>query len=281
MLGASPESLWPLVSDTNRFNYDTGLARVEPIRSAENGDGGPGRRLLRKVGTSVPIAWEEEPFDWVEPERYAIHRRYFEGPFKEIWIGLTMTAAAVGGTHLVYEMRAQPKGLLGYAAIAWSLGHRGGKSFDRVMRAYDRLAQAGSLSWDVPSSVKLAEGGAERLARAREALTSSGVGPDIVERLLQVVASADDIAVSRLRPYALADHWGVPRRRVLEACLYATRAGLLDLQWEVLCPFCRVAKQRDETLGELASTVHCETCNIDFSVQFDRSVELTFVRTRP
>src|SRR5262249_6854750 len=58
--------------------------------------------------------------------------------------------------------------------------------------------------------------------------------------------------------------------------LVATRRGLLEFQWDVLCPLCRNAKLVSPTLGGLRRAVHCETCNIDFDVNFEQSVELTF-----
>jgi hypothetical protein len=80
--------------------------------------------------------------------------------------------------------------------------------------------------------------------------------------------------VARLRAFELADLWGFDRRAVLETFLHATRAGLLELQWDLLCPLCRGAKETADTLGDVQQSVHCEACNIDFRVNFDRSVEL-------
>ena len=83
--------------------------------------------------------------------------------------------------------------------------------------------------------------------------------------------------LAHLRPYALADQWGVPRRDVLELSLLATRVGLLDFQWEVLCPMCRGASDRVHNhLSEMATNVHCATCNIDFKADTEHSIELTF-----
>jgi class 3 adenylate cyclase len=90
------------------------------------------------------------------------------------------------------------------------------------------------------------------------------------------VGTADDFLVARMRPYQLADKWDLPRRAMLETCLLATRLGMLDLQWELLCPLCRGPGETGSSLSEISSQVHCETCRIDFTVNFDRFVELTF-----
>jgi adenylate cyclase len=63
---------------------------------------------------------------------------------------------------------------------------------------------------------------------------------------------------------------------VLRLFLYATRAGLLDLEWDVLCPNCRGPSVRVPTLSDLAQDAHCTSCNIRYDVNFDESVELRF-----
>src|SRR5947208_2055149 len=78
----------------------------------------------------------------------------------------------------------------------------------------------------------------QRLALGVERLRQFGIRPALVERLAAHLATADDPDVLRMRPFALADRWGEPRLDVLRMFLYATRSGLLDLEWDVLCPNC-------------------------------------------
>lgn len=98
----------------------------------------------------------------------------------------------------------------------------------------------------------------------------------MVAHLCDTVERGDGLLVTHLRRYTLADAWGAPRRQVLDVCLHATRAGLLDLQWKLLCPLCRGAKASSTTLSGIQEQVHCDTCNLDYTAHFGRSVELTF-----
>ncbi len=63
---------------------------------------------------------------------------------------------------------------------------------------------------------------------------------------------------------------------MLELCLRATRAGLLDLHWDLLCPRCRGPQETAPRLADVDPDVHCDGCGIDFRADFDRSVELAF-----
>src|SRR5688572_20735277 len=79
-LRATAEQLWPLASDTNRFNRDVGL----PTVSVGGADGvSPGvnarqRVRLRRLG--MRVEWDEEPFEWLRPQRFSVVRRYRSGP---------------------------------------------------------------------------------------------------------------------------------------------------------------------------------------------------------
>ncbi len=65
-LRADPWALWPLVSDTNRFNRDAGLPDVAR-RDVEPEPGRASRRRLRPSKFGVGVEWDEEPFEWVAP----------------------------------------------------------------------------------------------------------------------------------------------------------------------------------------------------------------------
>src|SRR5437667_12683815 len=78
-LESSPEQLWPLVADTNRFNRDTGVPAVESVLSESKGLRNA-RRRLRLSTLGIPIEWEEQPFEWVRPRRFGDVRRYSKAP---------------------------------------------------------------------------------------------------------------------------------------------------------------------------------------------------------
>src|SRR5581483_10101817 len=59
--------------------------------------------------------------------------------------------------------------------------------------------------------------------------------------------------------------------------LHATRCGLLDLSWEILCPNCRSSRAPlTKSLQQFKHTAHCDVCQIQFDGDFDKSVELKF-----
>ena len=100
------------------------------------------------------------------------------------------------------------------------------------------------------------------------------------ERLADFLEHGDDFAVARIRAYKLADDWHEPRRLVLEVCLRATRIGLLDFQWDLLCPLCRGPQESGVSLKDIKTDVHCDTLQDRFHRQL-RSVRGIDVSTEP
>lgn len=278
---APPEALWPLVSNTDRFNRDCGYppVTVRPSTSAH--------RRLRATVMGIVIEWEEHAFEWQEPWRYAVDRTYFSGPVSRMLMRCELAPGPNGGTTLTYEMRLTPANLLGRLALPLSIGRRARVTTEQVFRRYDQFAQQGLRMSALAQKPSLAAGAADRLAVAQQALVTDRRQPaDLVTRLTEFVSTADDLSSQRMRPYALADLWRADRRDTLKLFLHATRAGLLDFHWDVLCPHCRGSKATATSLDLLTTQVHCDTCHIDFSANFDQSVELTFtpnaaIRTVP
>lgn len=269
-LKASPEELWPLVADTNRFNADAGVPEVEALGMSGNA------RRLRLTKFGIPVEWEEQPFEWIRPYRFGVVRRYTKGPVSEMRVEAELLERPEGGTKLIYQVWAQPRNLLGRAAIPVQVGVLSKRNFGEIFHRYDEQLKDGKPLLYQPTPAKFAQGGAARLRVLSERLISQGASAEIVKRLADLIEQADDLTLARIRSHALADYWGSPRRDVLEVCLWATRVGLLDLQWEMICPHCRGSAQTSRSLTGIQSEVYCDTCDVDFTINFDRAVELTF-----
>ncbi|MGB8646047.1 MAG: DUF5939 domain-containing protein [Anaerolineae bacterium] len=271
---SSRDKIWRLLADTNRYNRDVGLPSVEEDVKVSSALANMRRRLQARFLGVLEMDWEEEPFEWVRPERYGITRRYAKGPMTELRVLVNFEPIPNGGTHLVYETWAKPRGLIGLFGIPFQLGFLQPRIIDRVVRRYDALPMEQIVA---DSRNHLAPGGHARLATLSQSLIQQGgAAPEQVQRLAHIIEHDDDITLARLRPYALADEWGAPRREVLELCLRATRVGMLNLEWDLLCPMCRGTKSSADTLGDLAMHGHCEICHVDFEANFERLVEITF-----
>ncbi len=275
-LASSPEALWPFVSDTNRFNRDTGLPSIR-LLGIQDG--------VRRIRFRFPlpfIEWEEEPFEWTYPYVLGIDRRYRGGPMLEMRVQISLEplpapegSSTGGGTRLTYQTWARPRNPIGTLGIFIVIGLFSKARFESVFRTYDRIAsQDGSIS-ENKAWHRLGLAGRARFKSLSAALIKD-TDPALVGRLEEFLDHADDLSLQHIRPYALADRWRVPRRSVLEMFLRSTRAGILDMFWALLCPSCRGTAETGAHLSAVHSASHCSTCNIDFTVNFDHTVEVVF-----
>src|SRR5262249_33635754 len=104
----------------------------------------------------------------------------------------------------------------------------------------------------------------------------AGVNPEVATCLLEHIRCAQEPDLAKMRAFTMAREWKLDRLEGLTSFLRATRAGILTMSWDLLCPGCRGSQFRAARLAAVKTGSHCDYCNIDFSVEFDRSVEVTF-----
>lgn len=278
-LDGTPESLWPFIADTDRFGVDTWLPTLHRLLWPENDKRTVRNRrhMLKLYRLGVPVEWEEEPFEWVRPYRFGVLRRYRRGPLKEMRVLTELTSIGENRSRLVYEVWARPHMLLGLVAIPGQIGILSGLAFARAFKMYSKTVNhGGKMLADLPPRKVLLPGMEGRIESVHKKLTSAGVAEPYAQHIAETVLQFDDFNVSKLQPYSLAEKWNKPRKATLEACLLATRAGVLDLRWDVICPSCRGAKASSNHLSDVKMDMHCDSCRLDFKADFDRLIEITF-----
>ena len=267
---STPEAIWPFASDTNRFNRDTGQPEVEMLSNVM------GTKKMRMKLPVIRVEWEEEPFEWTYPYSFGIVRLYSKGPIDEMRVQVNFDPLPGGGTHVWYQTWMTTGNILAQLGIPFAIGIVAKNRFERVIRLYDRIAKKGGLLFTPTRQHGLTSRGRARLRSQSEAVILQGSERSLVEHLEEFLDQADELSLQRIRPYTLADSWGANRRAVLEMCLRATRAGILDMSWDLLCPSCRGTTEGHTNLGEVHGHSHCKTCQIDFTVNFDHNIEVVF-----
>lgn len=273
----APASLvWEVLGHTDRLNRASGLPSVE-VSSFE--DENIGRPVQARLYGLLPLSWVEYPFEWVKGSNYCVQRDYTKGPLARFRGGVEVEP---NGTGCRVRMFAEltPRNLLGKLAIPLV-----GRDTMRKAKAYcdGALAQLTSaqLGRPVPPGARPSgrageanEAALRQCARRLEQVASLDRG--IVGRLLRHLDEAGDDDVLRMQPYALAARWRTDPYETLRVFLHATRLGLLSLQWQLMCPNCRVPKGESETLSGVDKQFHCDTCGINYDANLDRYMELRF-----
>ncbi|HTD36946.1 MAG TPA: DUF5939 domain-containing protein [Candidatus Limnocylindrales bacterium] len=274
----APEALWRQVSNTDAVNRDAGLPAVRYTFEDRPG-GAPATVAHARLGP-LAVEWEEPPFIWESPYRVAVERRFRGSPFARFLSDVRVVPDG-SGSRLEHTVELDARGSLGelLAPLVLARGRAGAaRAYERAAkRAREEGVPAAPSAGGVPEVADGSIAGVAKFVDALEVLRPhTEHEPRIAARLASLVEHGDDAAVARMRPYALADGWQLPRDRVLAAMLAATRGGLLDLSWTLICPSCRGQKNRFATLAAVSGKAHCEQCGITYGAEFDRNVEVTF-----
>ncbi len=264
-------TLWDLLSNTQRVNQTLGLpsAVFTPMADGSGMD-------ARATFMGMRFQWIERPFEWVLHRWYRVQRD-FEGPLHQAIISVAFEEAVPHQTDVTITVEVEPTNPVGQIMARTVLGRNTLQQYRTMIQEWERkYQQQEALAFPILRLPDVNEEMLDKVATALRRDSRLNAPAPMVERLVTHLRTAPDDEVVRMRPLALADVWGFDRMEVVRLFLYATRKGMVDLHWEVLCPNCRVSKASYEKLSDLEGKAHCETCQITFDATFDQYVELRF-----
>lgn len=267
----APDDLWPFIADSSRMNRALGVSQM---KFEERG----GVRWGTSKPGGVRHEWIEVPWNWVAGEWITSVRLYERGFSKVVYAVFRLVPRRIGdreGTRLHVYFGAVPRGFVG--SIALRLGFPGLENtyrelLPKIAAEIDGGRPGAALS--LPGSLT-AEAEA-RLVTIRDGLYELDLDRGCIDRLLEWIRTGDEHDLYRIQMRERARAWSVDEDALLRVCLHATRAGLLDLSWDVVCPHCRGVTAATAKLGVLPAHGACEVCAIDFGTEAAEAVEITF-----
>jgi class 3 adenylate cyclase len=277
--------VWAVISDTNRVDRAMGLV---PPRYEWHREGQKNLRLAKASELGIALEWIEPPYQWAEGQFVRGLRRYRRGPVEEAGFVVSLRDVPEGTEVTACVTLQAPWYIRLIQRFKLASGLR---RYFRGLEAVFAKGAEGDSSLDEPAVAKAKKvlsqgyvpetGGPrakvnEQQLELRANRLQGTVAPDALAHLLRWLREQPDDDVSSMRPFELATLWGLDRREVLRMFLRATEAGLVDLQWQINCPVCRVGAKVVSHLDEVGQSSHCGACEIDYGVDFGKHVEATF-----
>jgi adenylate cyclase len=264
--------LWPVLGRTDWLNRAVGLPPVsyETRPLPEGGAAVFGRARI----AGVELRWREWPFEWREPDHYIVRRDYETGPLRVAILGVDLLETP-NGTRLRVHATLTPRNAIGRLLIRSVMVPQANRAFETVVEHLRKnlIKRERPLLPKLPVSPVVESVLAERLSRLR----TVGADSYALARLEAFLRQGADVEMTHIRPRALAREWKMDDWDLLRLLLVATRNGLFQFRWEVLCPNCRSSRSAPAaTLSGLKREAHCDVCDIRFDGEFDQSVELKF-----
>jgi len=265
----TPEALWPLLADLSRMNRALGLPQMAFVERE-------GVRWGSARYTGVKHEWQEVPWNWVSGRWYELVRLYRKGSMRALH-GVYELQPTAAGTRVSIYYGVVPRSRIFDLGLKLSFGSMG-RAYRRLLPqiAEDMKRAPASPECLRPPAPTLEQEVANRLATLSQTLTEQGLDKDLVKRLVDWIGTATDDEIERIRVRERARSWSIDEDELLRVFLHATRAGMLDLSWDVVCPHCRGVREATGQLGELPSSGQCDACGISFGTDSPDAVEITF-----
>ncbi len=101
--------------------------------------------------------------------------------------------------------------------------------------------------------------------------------PDVVDAIKDLVENGEDRALNRVNLLDFSRSTGLDEEKVVSGFLHASRLGMFDLGWNVLCPGCGGVLDAHATLKSLRhDDYNCALCAAGYEASVDDQVEVAF-----
>ncbi len=112
---------------------------------------------------------------------------------------------------------------------------------------------------------------------AQISVLKQSADPAVAEAIGQLVRDGDDAALNRINALEFSERTALDEEKVISGFLHASRLGLFDLSWNVLCPGCSGVLGAHDTLKSLKpDDYHCGLCACGYQPSVDEQVEVAF-----
>jgi class 3 adenylate cyclase len=101
--------------------------------------------------------------------------------------------------------------------------------------------------------------------------------PVVADAIAGLIDQGEDHELNRINVLDFSKQHGLDEERVISGFLHASRLGLFDLTWNVLCPGCGGVLDAHSTLKSLRhEDYHCGLCACGYQASVDEQVEVAF-----
>src|SRR6185312_4830656 len=101
--------------------------------------------------------------------------------------------------------------------------------------------------------------------------------PSVAAAIQDLIEKGQDSELNRINALDFSTRTGLDEERVISGFLHASRLGLFDLTWNVLCPGCGGVLDAHSTLKSLRpDDYHCGLCACGYEASVDEQVEVAF-----
>lgn len=100
--------------------------------------------------------------------------------------------------------------------------------------------------------------------------------PRVISKFETLIRSGDDLSLYRINPLTFARDRGIAEADSIDLFLHATRNGLFEMSWDVVCPQSGMVLDSFGALRTLKTHYVCGLCDVSGDTDLDDFIEVTF-----
>jgi class 3 adenylate cyclase len=113
--------------------------------------------------------------------------------------------------------------------------------------------------------------------QAQVSVLKQTADPAVADAIARLIDQGEDHELNRINVLDFSKQHSLDEERVISGFLHASRLGLFDLTWNVLCPGCGGVLDAHSTLKSLRhEDYHCGLCACGYEASVDEQVEVAF-----
>jgi class 3 adenylate cyclase len=100
--------------------------------------------------------------------------------------------------------------------------------------------------------------------------------PRVISKFEALIRSGEDLSLYRVNPLAFARDRSIAESESIDLFLHATRHGLFEMNWDVICPQSGMVLDSFGALRTLKTHYACGLCDVTGDTDLDDFIEVTF-----
>lgn len=263
------DRLWAVISDTSRMNKAMGLPAWEEAELN-------GSRVVRTKVLGQQQEWVEAPWTWIIHQEIRQERTYKKGLMhSQTGTFRILSEKTSDGAHQV-EISFN---WYGNIFLKFILGPLSAQFLQKQMTAYVHkqekiyFANAQAKNTLLTPLRPLNPVDEQLISRIFYETKSDSQN---LKTIVKTLVASDSLDIHKINPKKLSTQTGLGLNSAIEQLTTLTQHGYLALTWDVVCPHCRGPQQEVAKLQLVNETSRCQTCELEFSAQSERAVEVSF-----
>jgi hypothetical protein len=105
----------------------------------------------------------------------------------------------------------------------------------------------------------------------------AGWSPRTLSRFETFIRASEDYLLFKVNPLEYARDKHIKEKEACDLFLHASRLGLFDIQWGLVCPMCGDTVESFASLRKVDTHFHCTICELDTVATLDDFIMISFV----